>query len=395
MSSRVDESIKCYSSGYLYTEDVLGYGISLNIQGRTVNLSTPAELLSKNAFDSGVRLSANKTSFSHFIPAFINPQHASENEAWRAALYTSIFEIGDRVFNIQNDLARSAYLIFPRLINTLVLEMMKQPPPAMDDHYTWDISKSFDDWNQFDAKNANSDNARAKCMKSPSIAFFEAICSCWRTYYWLNETVCENTLAPNAELIADKFTKFEYARHKNACPDVGAILASYTAVQRYVNFPQSKFIDALLDECFLRAVKWWKKAKISQKAVKVFEATQKSRDLALFQIYFLKFIIGDDPKKTAQLMDATNGKVPQILYNFCKQWKLAKEGLNNWNDFFVKTGCSEGLLQRVQEDPEQWVNECVRRALGRGRAYSWVIPQRKTRETHDGYDGKFDKYDDF
>ena len=76
---KIDENIVCYTSGMSYTEDILGYGLSVVRQGRQVNISTPAELLSKSAYDSGVRVSTNKQNFTYFLPAFINKTHAEEN----------------------------------------------------------------------------------------------------------------------------------------------------------------------------------------------------------------------------------------------------------------------------------------------------------------------------
>lgn len=164
-----------------------------------------------------------------------------------------------------------------------------------------------------------------------------------------------------------------------------------------MKFNNQEFIDALLDECFIRCVMWWKKAKVSRLQDKVFEATQTSRDLTLFQIYFLRFIIGSDPSKTAEIMDATNGKAPQLLENFHTQWKQAKASTSNWNDYFVKTGCSDELIQSVRDDPQRWVDACVQKAKSRGRAYFYNPPpdRKYKQQPNDGYDAQYDHYDNF
>ena len=41
------------------------------------------------------------------------------------------------------------------------------------------------------------------------------------------------------------------------CPDVGVILAIATTLTDKINF--SEFIDAYLDESFIRCVMWWNK----------------------------------------------------------------------------------------------------------------------------------------
>ena len=91
---KIDENIVCYSSGLSYTEDLLGYGLSVVKQGRQVNLSTPAELLSKSAYDSGVRVSTNKQNFEYFLPAFINNKLSEENRTWKITLMSTLLQIG-------------------------------------------------------------------------------------------------------------------------------------------------------------------------------------------------------------------------------------------------------------------------------------------------------------
>ena len=82
--------------------------------GRQANISTPAELISKTAFDSGIRTSTNKQSFSYFLPAFINRKHAEENEEWRNALLSTLAQIGSEVYNIPRSLwlAVTLYIYF-------------------------------------------------------------------------------------------------------------------------------------------------------------------------------------------------------------------------------------------------------------------------------------------
>jgi len=396
----IDENIKCYVTGSNYTEDVLGYGISAVVQGRNnIALSSPAELLSLTAFQNGHRQSAVKTTFKFFIPAFINPKHGPENAGWQKCLQSSIAEIGDKVYNIQNNLAKSAYQIFPRLINTMVLEMMKSPVVADESCFEWDENTQFDvnwkNYKKFEKEQQKQLGENQRLFKAPSIAFFEAICSFWRTYYWLNENVLSKTLLPNAVLLADKFTKYDYARQKNACPDVGNMLANYTVVQKYVKFTNQEFIDALLDECFIRCVFWWKKNKVPCHVEKVFNATKTSRDLTLFQIYFLRFIVGEDVEKTKEIMDRSNGKAPELLMNFQKQWKMVEASCETWNDFFVKTGCSDAFAEKVKSDCQAWVRGCQDKAIKRGKAYYPVIKKnfKRTDVVDDGYDDKFDHYE--
>jgi len=371
---RIDENIRCYVTGNLYTEDVLGYGISAVQQGRQTNLSTPAELLSFSAYQQGTRQSTNKTQFSFFLPAFINPDHGPRNQNWTNCLKSSISKIGSEVFEA-NDLVGSATQIFPRLINTLVLEMFKLPEPEIHEYFRWEDrlgdAENMRRMEEFDRKMEQIEADSNRMNKSPSIAYFEAICSLWRTYLWLNETVLKKKLLPVAVSKIDNFVKFEKSRFKSETPDVGSLLASFTAVQHHCKSGTKQFIDCLLDETFTRNVLWWKRANVKQSDPKaVFNQIETSRKIILFQIYFLRFIIGANPEKTAALLDNTNGKAPQLLEEFFKQWKTT-ENIDCWLDFMRASGCSNDLMNF---SGKQLVDNAVRKAKERGSAY-WPRPK--------------------
>ena len=48
------------------------------------------------------------------------------------------------------------------------------------------------------------------------------------------------------------FTNSELKRHKDACPDIGVILAISTTLTKEIDF--TSFIDSYLDENFIRCV---------------------------------------------------------------------------------------------------------------------------------------------
>eukprot|EP00802_Teleaulax_amphioxeia_P006490 Tamp_06494.p1 GENE.Tamp_06494~~Tamp_06494.p1 ORF type:complete len:699 (+),score=122.88 Tamp_06494:183-2099(+) len=77
---------RCYVTGSTEKDAVLGYGLS--IAGRSLIVTTPAELLSWDAFQrDGVRLSAEKSEFTHFWPALPylarSDERCAEEEARR------------------------------------------------------------------------------------------------------------------------------------------------------------------------------------------------------------------------------------------------------------------------------------------------------------------------
>ena len=63
-------------------------------------------------------------------------------------------------------------------------------------------------------------------------------------------------------------------------------------------------------------------------------------------------------------MDKTNGKAPELLESFFKQWKTAKKG--DWIDYLKSTGCSADF---IQFGSEAMIKDLVAKAKSRGSAY--------------------------
>jgi|APCry1669188879_1035177.scaffolds.fasta_scaffold156185_2 hypothetical protein len=117
-----------------------------------------------------------------------------------------------------------------------------------------------------------------KSQKAQAILFFECICSVWRTlFYVIQENESLKSLA--IEMVK-AFTYDENERHKEKIPDLGVFLALYTAVCDKINFED--FVDALIDENFIRCVMWWRDSVSRETADEVFKATQVSREILLF-----------------------------------------------------------------------------------------------------------------
>merc|ERR1719482_1558334 len=92
----IDANICCFSTGKLYTEALLGVGVSRERR----NLATAGELLSKEAFEGGLRQSTNKSPFEFFLPVWINKEHAAESQEWRETLKSSYMEIAQKVYEV-------------------------------------------------------------------------------------------------------------------------------------------------------------------------------------------------------------------------------------------------------------------------------------------------------
>merc|ERR1711972_570913 len=118
--SGVDSNICCFATGKLYAEALLGVGVSRERR----NLSTAAELLSKEAFDGGLRQNTNKSPFEFFLPVWINASHAEKQQAWKDALKASYLNIAKCVYQATDEDA-AILEVFPRLLNQLIVEMMR------------------------------------------------------------------------------------------------------------------------------------------------------------------------------------------------------------------------------------------------------------------------------
>ncbi len=86
-------------------------------------------------------------------------------------------------------------------------------------------------------------------------------------------------------------------RHKDQCPDLGALLVLFTVLQGDQSCPKrEEFLNHYADENSLRWVMWWQRSGTAPEAVPVFQATQVSREILMFQLTVVEVVIGDVPK---------------------------------------------------------------------------------------------------
>merc|ERR1719230_2495507 len=241
---QVDSNICCFATGKLYTEALLGVGVSRHSK----NLATAGELLSKAAYDDGLRQNTNKSAFEFFLPVWINEKHAASQPEWRDTLRKSCMDINFNALNGGGGEVGAYMQVFPRLINQMIVEMMK--PDA---------------------------------EKSEAIALFEALCNFWRTFKWLVDT--KPALKKEINSLLRQFVSSEDHRHKDSTPDLGMLLVCFSVSQGDAGCPsRNDFINAYMDECPLRWVMWWKRSKTPEQNEPVFQATQVSREILMFQM---------------------------------------------------------------------------------------------------------------
>jgi len=319
----VDTNICCFSTGALYTEALLGVGV----YRKGKNLGTAGELLSHEAYQSGLRQSTDKTPFEFFLPVWINQRHAASSPTWSRVLRASYLEMGKQVYSAQGDDA-AILEVFPRLINQLIVEMMR---PDQE--------------------------------KTEAIATFEALCNCWRTLRWLLDT--RPSLKDRIQRTLTAFVKDEKARHKDTSPDLGILLVLFTVLQGCEGCPPRKaFIDAYADENFVRCVMWWQQT-VPPQAAPVLEATKVSREICMFQLMLSAIVVGDNVDDTLREIEETNCKVPKRLELLQSRWREQKASTNTWKLFFERIGASLPPFKST----EDWIADCVQRSAANGPKY--------------------------
>jgi len=319
----VDTNICCFATGKLYTEAMLGVGISRNRQ----NLSTAAELLSKEAFDGGLRMSTNKEPFEYYLPVWINEVHASKSVAWQQALKHSYMQMGSGVYQVSGE-DDAIIEVFPRLINQMIVEVMK--PDA---------------------------------AKSAAIATFEAMCNFWRTLRWVVDT--RPTLLARIGSTLSKFVSDEVNRHKDNTPDLGVVLVLFTALQGHAGCPtRSNFIQAYADENSIRWVMWWQRSNTKPEPIPVFQATRVSREICMFQMMVVDLIISD-VSSTLKEIEETNCKLPQRLEKLQGQWRQQKSSVDSWKTYYDCIGTPMPAFPSALA----WIADCQKRAASKGPKY--------------------------
>jgi ubiquitin-protein ligase/uncharacterized membrane protein YgcG len=328
----IDETITCYMTGAHCGEDTLGYGIVIDRK----LLKTAAEILSWEAFHTnGLRMTSMKAPFTHFLPAFLSRAHV-EHSDWKTRMQKSLSAIA-KPFDGSSAAINVVVGVLPCLINSMVVEIMRNE-------------------------------------KAGAISFFEALCSFWRSLQWYIETV--PAIRGAVKLQLEKFVAQPKHRHKNVVPDVGQLLALSTVMScgSDVGYSPEAFVDAYLDESFVRCVMWWEKAGVSaDNAPDVFQATEVSRNICLFTLLVRKHVLGGGSavQEAADAMDRTHGKVPDRLATLQAEWKAYQQKpAKSWLQFAKHTHCTAEMATRISAGAP-WIADCVKQARSNGKKYGY------------------------
>ena len=327
----VDETISCYMTCSNCSEDTLGYGIVIDHR----MLKTSGEIISWEAFyTNGLRVTTMKTPFTHFLPAFLTPQHISQFD-WKDRMQKSLISIS-KDLDGRTTAINVVLNVLPCLINSMVVEIMKNE-------------------------------------KAGAISFFEALCSFWRTLRWYIET--NPSIRATAIERLQKFVSNPKHRHKDIVPDIGQLLALSTTLScdgDDVTYSSEAFVDAYLEENFTRCVMWWEnKGARAEDVMSVFKHTEISRNICLFTLMVRQYVLGGDSsvKDAVTSMDATHGKVTQKLDCLQEKWRQYQQNpATTWHEFATQTKCSDEMVNRISSGTN-WIADCVRQARVNGRKY--------------------------
>ena len=326
-----DPEIKCWYTQATYMEDTLGYGIQAHKKGATWSLSTDCNLISRGAYDEGLRVQPNKEGFQFFIPSWINSRHAMNKTAWVKTLRKSIKEIG-KYLNLFNE-KESILFIFPEILNRMIVLMM----------------------------DSTSDYRASENI-------FQCILNIWRTFLY----VVQHMPGLKEDIIKtlDDFIHKEYCRRKSVTSNIGHTLIIATLFNSdEVNW--SSFLDAYEEESILRRVLWLQKdfVKISKKDT--FENAEISRKNILFQTMFKKSVISlSDMGSVLTDIENSNCKLPEKLGTFLDEWRAAMRDIQenpSWETHFSwmqKQGMSRWKVDDVLKDIVEYYNKAIDKANG-------------------------------
>ena len=278
-------------------DEMFGFGVAVERQ----NVSTSAEVLCMEAFDSGIRTSSQNALFQHFLPLFVSEKHWVNAKSSLFAVSTQIWSAISRVPEAVPAIA--AARVVCRLMNNVVIDVMKA-----------------------DRRSAASD------------VFISGYFSLLRLLVRLA------TDHPEVQQIAEKdWTEFMASRenrNKDKCPNIGDILPLLCISTRF-SWPD--VAAAYQEESHVRNVRWYLHDHPSLVNIRpddnrvsiTFAATAVSRRMACFQAKFS--ILG----KSQSPFSFADGSVPAPLLAAIKDTYRATDEVTSWQEHYSFLGLQE------------------------------------------------------
>ena len=268
----VRRELFCFHTKATFAESVLGVGVSVT-EGRdgraaSRSIEAPLDMLSHEAFDGGVRSSAWKETFQHYLPLMLDTQHQCAVGKRLERAIVNIAVRGSRGGSCYEAFQPSMCLdVLPKLMNSAVVRLMKA-------------------------------DTGGRMQQHASDAALQAYCA-----YHHILLVCAQRYPQITQIAEDRVQRFIAAAStprrsdlKVVCPNLGELLVLLTV-------SSSSWADlapAFMVEAMARNVRWTlqdypelyylEDFDSSYRVRSTLNATRTSQRLLMFQVYFLQQI---------------------------------------------------------------------------------------------------------
>jgi len=320
-SALVYRDLLCFHTKATLREDILGVGVTVSEHQKAScrTIEAPLDLLSLSAFERGVRLSAWKERFQHYLPVMLDRQHQEMVGQRLERAIVNIHRCGHRPGRCQDLFTPSMCLdVLPKLMNSAVVRLMK-------------------------AENGG------KMQQHTSDAALSAYCA----YHHILLALAERHPSL-CDLAEEKVQRFIQAADtdrrgdlKSVCPNLGELLVMLTISHT----SWEELAPYFVVETMTRNVKWMLEAHPELYYLEDFEskyrvrttldASRTSQRLVMFQVYFLRTIGRPMPwQDVLARYNLTFGRPPtkvfRALHTTCKQILQIKSSA----EYFDRLGVS-------------------------------------------------------
>lgn len=301
--------LSCYITGSNAADDkdeIFGFGVGLGSNG---TLSTTGELLSKSAFDSGVRRSSQNSVYDYFLPIYISADHWTRaKKVWQETFSSMYCGMISKMRNrksekAEKDVGRQALFCLCSLMNSCCVSTCEANGVAHD-------------------------------------AFIGAYFCLLRIVKWIKDTL------PSVSKAADERIVMFLRGHssKDDIPNLGEFLILLHAAKS-VGWEEVR--ESFLAEVDTRNVRWFKNPKLQSDAhypdrlKMTFEEAATSRKIVCFQVRFL------DVSRTTPL-EFVDLNVPEQLMHNLKEIHMAVGKHSNWAHYIQWCGLPKLTMEERQ-----------------------------------------------
>lgn len=286
---------------------VFGYGVNVD-NPKTGMISSPCEYLSEEAYDEGIRRSSLNKTFTDFLPILIR------SDDWKKVkpmFFSAVRELFDAlsVDNKKKSDSEAVFKICSAIMNSLVVEIMN---------------------------NANKLTANDKFIDG-----YFALYRLMKQY-----SIDDRSIIDNANRDLETFKNKPDMRSKKFIPNLGELLIQLTLSDK---LEWKDIAEYFIHECDARNFMWYaignrtnypkypelKDAKVVVgRSKKVFDATEISRKLVMFQVKFAQVA----KLLTIEEMDSNYGLAPSELRKIMRELYNDISVIKDWKGYFEFLG---------------------------------------------------------